>query len=1074
MVAGGIAAYIPTGIFELMRATPREPTERIGLFALLVGCIAGGFFCLTLCRFGYPIQSAEHVAHGLGLSPFPGIRNAIWNHLLNLAVKLPIGSVSVAVKANLLSMALGAVAVGLLAYVVAALRHNRSPEELGPEARGGAAHLISGFAAAGFLALSTPFWFVSTRANPAALHAVLILLPLVLLIRFQRTSRFYWLLIMAFVYGLGATQYAILYLLLPVYTAYVLVALSRVEILSIRRIAAICITGLLGYSFVAFAAWKFTATNAARWQEMDSFGTALYWFIVDQVLISIKAIPVAVWLLILLLCVVPWVLIVALPLKREAQPVLSLGSVVLHVIITILGSLILLEVFVGPYSVLGSAQLVVFPYVVAAMWFGYLAGYWYLIAAMPGDSESKSEAPVGGGRQRMVVVPVVAFVILLVGAGVRNFSAVNPVYGRAVARVADAIVEELDGCRWVLSNGLFDHSILLAAADRNLKIHVLSPANAHKKPVARYYRSMFEEPQLRAVAEAGLVPLLAEWTALDETLNEKMLTMINPDLWYQAGYSPLPLFATFAGTADASAEGLPDQLKRQLTFWKEIRILLGREESAPAPLRALNRLVRRHVSKIANNAGYALDELTLSEDAEAAYRAAWALDEGNISALANLVSAAADNGAPDAGTLHEALLGVIENPDRRPVYIPIVSHHYGYLRKPRELMERGHLWAASGFPIRGGSDNLAPTGGEGRPLELLDLASADSEEKTVESGAGNAAFLEQLKKDPNDKAALFGLAVTSMRLGDIDLAQSTLLKLEKLGMSPPIVKTQLALIELLKGNRDVCKDMLSGVVEQYPSQQSPACLLLRMALEDENMYSVERLVERLKGFEFKQPMVHLALLSVSSNRPDLVDARRHLEALTGYPRFSLRAFERLIELDLEEKRKNLLRSHVNQLLSIDPENALANLGLGKLQSMRGDFEFAEISLRRSVLSRPTADGLNSLGWVLIQTGKSDEALEMANRSLELTPDDPHVLDTQGVALMHLGRLDEAEASLRRAVDLNPDWAVFHLHLAQVFQQLGKTKLARESVEIQLLRKDLSPRQMKEVMDLRDSLKNAGG
>jgi Flp pilus assembly protein TadD len=1061
-----VAAYFVEGISGHMPATQRESTGRNFVFAVISAFVAGAFFYLTLCRFGYPVQSVEYVAHGLGLNPFPGIRHTLWSRLLTLFVEYPHGSL--AFKANLLSAVLGAVSVGLMAYVMACIRHDRSREEQVIQSRHGSAGLISGGAAATFLTLSTPFWFISTRANPAALHAILILVPIVLLLRFQQTSRFFWLLLMAMVYGIGATEYAILYLLLPFFTAYVLVALSRTELLTVRRVLAISFSGLLGYSFVVFAAWQFVRTDAARWQGMDSLGEATFWFVKDQTLSLIKSIPGSGWLLISVMCVIPWFLIMGIPLKGEARRTTPVfGSIFLHAIVTILGILILFEVYVGPYEILGLSHLAVLPYVLAAMWFGYLAGYWFLVSTMNEHSGPDSQRPTGLFLRWLLPI---LLIVIFVGAGFRNFRVVNPAYGRAESGVANAIVDDLAGHEWILSQGLLDDSVLLEAANRGLQLRLINPEFAHLKPYARYYRSMFEEPKLRAIAEAGIVPLIAEWISLDRNLDQKLITLVNPDLWYQAGLDPVPQFASFAGTADIASEDLPARLEQQLRFWEETRSLLDSEVSAPQPIPVRNAWLRRYLSRIANNAGYALDQIGRSTEAESAYRSARALDSNNISALANLASIAQQNEATDADAVQDTLSKMIENPER-PIHLRLVSHSYGYLRNPLELIAQGHIWAVSGFPLRSMSEIPRAIGGGTEQQEFMQLISTGDEEPQEKLEAGEKFYLAQLKKNPKDQGALFGLARNAVRRGDLDLARSTFLQLGKLGMSPPVVTTQLALVEMLAGDREACKDMLSEVVEQYPASQFPVCLLMFLALEDGNNYSVDRLAGKLKKFDQKRPVVYFTLAALSAHNPEIADPRENLEALTAFPGFAVSALERLMKLDLEEKRRNLLRDHVNRLLAVDPDHSFAHLALGKLQLRRGDIKLAETSFRKSIELDRTADGLNSLGWILTIRGRHEEALELADQAVKLTPDDPHIQDTRAIALMHLGRLEEAEAALRVAVELNPDWIAFQLHLVEVLEKQEKIESAVGILKALIAREDLTADQTEETATLERRLKN---
>ena len=156
---------------------------------------------------------------------------------------------------------------------------------------------------------------------------------------------------------------------------------------------------------------------------------------------------------------------------------------------------------------------------------------------------------------------------------------------------------------------------------------------------------------------------------------------------------------------------------------------------------------------------------------------------------------------------------------------------------------------------------------------------------------------------------------------------------------------------------------------------------------------------------------------------------------------------------------------------MDPDHSIAHLALGKLQLRRGDIKLAETSFRKSIELDRTADGLNSLGWILTIRGRHEEALELADQAVKLTPDDPHIQDTRAIALMHLGRLEEAEAALRVAVELNPDWIAFQLHLVEVLEKQEKIESAVGILKALIAREDLTVDQTEETATLERRLKN---
>jgi tetratricopeptide (TPR) repeat protein len=91
-----------------------------------------------------------------------------------------------------------------------------------------------------------------------------------------------------------------------------------------------------------------------------------------------------------------------------------------------------------------------------------------------------------------------------------------------------------------------------------------------------------------------------------------------------------------------------------------------------------------------------------------------------------------------------------------------------------------------------------------------------------------------------------------------------------------------------------------------------------------------------------------------------------------------------------------------------------------------------------------ARSLNHLGYMLAnQTDRYEEALQLLERAIEISPDDPAIIDSLGWAQYKLGRYDEALANLRRAYAAFPDHEVAS-HVGEVLWMMGRQD---EAIEI---------------------------
>ena len=126
-----------------------------------------------------------------------------------------------------------------------------------------------------------------------------------------------------------------------------------------------------------------------------------------------------------------------------------------------------------------------------------------------------------------------------------------------------------------------------------------------------------------------------------------------------------------------------------------------------------------------------------------------------------------------------------------------------------------------------------------------------------------------------------------------------------------------------------------------------------------------------------------------------------------------------------------------------PGNADLLYGLAMLAEQKGDLATME-RLLKDIISRNPEDAraLNALGYVLAdRTERYMEALGFIRRALEISPDDPAILDSMGWVLYRLGKLEQALEYLRKAHARLLDDEIGS-HLVEVLWKLGRHDEAR--------------------------------
>ena len=115
---------------------------------------------------------------------------------------------------------------------------------------------------------------------------------------------------------------------------------------------------------------------------------------------------------------------------------------------------------------------------------------------------------------------------------------------------------------------------------------------------------------------------------------------------------------------------------------------------------------------------------------------------------------------------------------------------------------------------------------------------------------------------------------------------------------------------------------------------------------------------------------------------------------------------------------------------------------GSTQTYDWDWEAADTSYRRALDLEPgNAQALRHASRQALAVGRSNEAIDLANKALERDPLRPNSYNNLGLALLGVNRDTEAEAAFRKALELDPGGASRHYGIGQALLLQGKTDAA---------------------------------
>ena len=133
-------------------------------------------------------------------------------------------------------------------------------------------------------------------------------------------------------------------------------------------------------------------------------------------------------------------------------------------------------------------------------------------------------------------------------------------------------------------------------------------------------------------------------------------------------------------------------------------------------------------------------------------------------------------------------------------------------------------------------------------------------------------------------------------------------------------------------------------------------------------------------------------------------------------------------------------------IALDDSLAIAHSGLAyALMMMRKYDEAIDRAERALELEPNSADVISTYANLLIYTGRGDEAVSFYKNAMRLNPKPPNVyLRNLAVALRDTGRYEEATAQLKKAIEREPRDIMSYVVLASTYSMAGLEKEAREA------------------------------
>jgi tetratricopeptide (TPR) repeat protein len=1055
------------------------------LWAAGCGLVAFVVYAITLSPGVYPGQSAQMMAIATGSEPLVAPVYPLWKPVIFWLSGL--SWLSLPVRLNLFSAVCGALAVMLTCRLVSFLVRLVVDDDSIEPRQAARAAVLAGVVAALALAFAIPCWSAATRLQVQSFDLLLLLAVFSLLAAYVRTGWLVLLFLFVALYGAGAVESVQFILMAPGALVAVLLALWRHERLTKFPVAAcglLLLAGLAVYVLVAqqfFRAEDVALRGYTRWQDV------LVYMWRDQFHEIQRSIPRLNWFWLLLQGALP-AAAVALAARRTLNNERSWSLYLLHLILTGVTACVLVNAPWSPWRLVApQGVLPVLTYALVACVAGYLAAYWYLMASVAGmrHDQDLSRLTLLSGRWfgRILLGPLV---ILVVAAALVNRTEADGRRGRGADVCAGEILSRLGARTWIVTDGMLDPHLVVLARVRNQKIHLISLPRDTDKVYQRLVARALEaenlfpsnRTQVLHTLDLGILPFLQDWMASDPEIDRKLVISSVPDLWYGAGFTPVPELFFFSGKRDSSALDAGAWVADHLALWGRMEKVIPRTEKPAEPMAVFNNQLRRQMGFVGNNLGVILEEVGRTNDAELVYQRVRQLDPDNISVLFNRFELARRSG--DAARQASAEQDVKDHlaREKRQYALYALSRHFGYVRSPELFARLGWQWAISGQPGAG----LA---GLRKAGDLLPQASQAAVEQSMaavymlqdERSKSEEVYQGILAKDPGNRLAMRGLAHLAMREGNMENARTWLIRLQKTGVAQNQLGIEWASIHLVLGEAALAATNLTAATAalaqarihvQETTDLQPDNLQAwgMLAMVQMQQAGLERRARRDPAVLFREVEQTLTRMEKVAGSPDqyfiqIVKAQLAMARGPEYRRaareFYIRAAmlrpdvvklqDVVLQLDVALADRALAERHAQEVLRRNRQHALANYVIGSLRLKAGDYVAAEDFLRRSVQTEPIPAALNDLSEVLRRARRLPEAESFARQATVKAPALYVAWETLGAILLEQNRLAEAETALLEAVRINPEDARMQVSLARLWLAKGELERARESIRL---------------------------
>jgi tetratricopeptide (TPR) repeat protein len=321
----------------------------------------------------------------------------------------------------------------------------------------------------------------------------------------------------------------------------------------------------------------------------------------------------------------------------------------------------------------------------------------------------------------------------------------------------------------------------------------------------------------------------------------------------------------------------------------------------------------------------------------------------------------------------------------------------------------------------------------------------------IEASAGNlddsSLYAQAVSTDKEyGREAMWILADNNLRRGRISAALAFSKRNLQRHKQHPATLLRLARSRELLGDLKEAEFNYRSLVNENPSSIVPLAYLVNLLERTGRMDEALSLVRDKADKGVSQRL----LLGLTLEKNGLISEARdvYLQLIDEKPDL-VKPYHGIVNLYAKESKLQQAEQWLIESISNSSEPQLYLLVLlGMVQDAIGKKTEAMDSYRKALDINPeSVPVMNNLAWNLMESSELEEALKIAARARNLSPDEPYLADTYAWILHISGDSAGALLALRTALEALPENETIRMHMIEVLKTLGREDEVRRHQEI---------------------------